>query len=226
MDIPLLIPQREDLVQPTHPESHQEVISQLAMWTISGSDTDCQVSEEADTRLLLESWRQKSSKSYDSLFGKWVSWGSERDCDPISCSIREVVNFLAHLYQQGYKYRSAISSVHEKVDGYTVGQHPLVSSLMKGIFHERPPQPKYTETWDVSITYLVSLGQNDSLTLSVLTHKTVMLLALTRPCRSANLCQLDFQFRRYLSEGVSYQPTKLNKQSRQAKPLVDFSSFP
>ena len=110
------------------------------------------------------------------------------------------------------------SSVHEKVDGYTVGQHPLVSKLMKGIFHERPPQPRYTETWDVSkvTTYLVSLGQNDSLTLFVLTHKTVMLLALNRPCRSADLCQLDLQFRRYL------QQIKLSNQSRQAKPLVDY----
>ena len=95
---------------------------------------------------------------------------------------------------------------------------------MKGIFHERPPQPRYTETWDVSkvTTYLVSLRQNDSLTLSVLTHKTVMLLALTTPCRSADLCQLDLQFGRYLPEGASFQPIKLSKQSHQAKPLVDF----
>jgi len=40
----------------------------------------------------------------------------------------QVANFLAHLYKEGYKYssvnayRSAISSVHEKVDGYIVGQ--------------------------------------------------------------------------------------------------------
>ena len=47
-------------------------------------------------------------------------------------------------------YRSAISSVHEKVNGYAVGQHPLESRLIKGAFHERPPQPQYSVTWDVS----------------------------------------------------------------------------
>ena len=40
VDIPLLISQREDLIQPTHSESHQEAISQLAVWTISGSDKE------------------------------------------------------------------------------------------------------------------------------------------------------------------------------------------
>jgi len=42
------------------------------------------------------------------------------------------MNFLASLFEQGYQYRSvnsyrsAISSVHEKVDGEEVGKHPLV----------------------------------------------------------------------------------------------------
>ena len=47
------------------------------------------------SKLLLASWTQKSSKSYDSLFTKWASWCSERGSDPISGDISEVVNFLA-----------------------------------------------------------------------------------------------------------------------------------
>ena len=196
---------------------------------------DCHISEEA-SKLLLASWRQKSSKSYDSLFGKWVRWCGERDSDPVSGPIGEVVNFLAHLFDQGHQYRSinayrsAISSVHEKADGYEVGQHPLVSRLLKGVFHERPQQPRYSETWDVSrvTAYIDSLGENDSLSLPLLTHKTVMLLALTRLSRSADLSQLNITFRRYLPEGVTFQPTKLSKQSRQCKPLEEifFPAFP
>jgi hypothetical protein len=54
---------------------------------------------------------------YDSLFGKWVRWCNQRDTNPFSVGINEVVNFLAELFQQGYQYRSlnayrsAISSV-------------------------------------------------------------------------------------------------------------------
>ena len=142
---------------------------------------------------------------------------------------RWVINFLAHLFEQGYEYhsinsyRSAISSVHEKIDGYKIGQHPLVARTLKGIFHERPPQPRYSETWDVTrvTSYIESLG-DDSLSLADLTHKTVMLLALTRPSEAADLSHLVLTFRRYLPEGVAFQPTKLAKQARQSKPTAEF----
>ena len=65
-------------------------------------------------------------------------------------------------------------------------------------------------------------GENDSLSLGDLTHKTVILLALSRPSRSADLSQLDLRFRRYLPEGVTFQPTTLAKQSRQSKLLAEF----
>ena len=58
------------------------------------------ISGEA-SKLLLASWRQKSSRLYDSLFTKWASWCSERNTDPISGDISEVVNFLAHLFEEG-----------------------------------------------------------------------------------------------------------------------------
>ena len=51
------------------------------------------ISGEA-TDLLLSSWRQKSSQSYDSLCKKWISWCNERNLDPVSGPIEDVVNFL------------------------------------------------------------------------------------------------------------------------------------
>ena len=128
---------------------------------------DHELSEEA-TSLMLKSWRTKTStcKSYDSLFGIWYSWCRTRDSDPFSGPIREVVNFLADLHKQGYQYRSlnsycsAISSVHERVDGHTVGQHPLVTRLMKGVFNDRPPLPRYICTWNVQtvLSHILSWG--------------------------------------------------------------------
>ena len=179
------------------------------------------LSEEA-SKLLLASWRQKTSRSYDSLFGRWVCWCNQRNTNPISGNINEVVNFLAELFQQGYQYRSlnayrsAISSVHERVDGYEVGQHPLVTRLIKGAFHERPPQPRYTITWDVPTvtTYLDTLGDNDKLHLDDLTQKAAMFLVLTHPSRSADIAGLSLDQSRYSPEGVTFVPTKLAKQAR------------
>ena len=55
-----------------------------------------------------------------------------------------------------------------------------MSRFMKGIFHLRPPQPRYTKTWDVNkvLSYLKSLGPNDSLMLKHMTLKTAALLTI------------------------------------------------
>ena len=194
-----------------------------------------ELSEEASS-LLLSSWRAKTNKSYDSLFGKWYSWCHRRHTDPFSGPVTEVANFLAHLFTQGYSYnslnsyRSAISSVHEKRDGYDVGQHPLVTRLLKGVFNDRPPLPRYSSTWNVQtvLNYLEQLGPNKAMSWKHLTFKTVMLLALTRPSRSADLSQLDVGARQYTPEGVTFTPRCLSKQSRQGKPIARFffPSFP
>ena len=120
------------------------------------------------------------------------------------------------MFKEGYQYRSlnayrsAISSVHEKADGYKVGQHPLVSRLLKEVFNQRPPKPRYEVTWDVTkvLNYIDSLGESDSL---VLTWKLAMILALTRPSRSADLVRLDLQYRRHTPEGVVFQEPGLAK---------------
>ena len=55
-----------------------------------------------------------------------------------------------------------------------------------------------------------------------------MLLALTRPSRSADLSQLDIRGKQYKPDGVVFVPASLAKQSRQGKPVTTFffPSFP
>ena len=102
----------------------------------------------------------------------------ERDNDPISCPISAIVNFLAELFCKGYQYRSlnafrsAIASVHDKVDRVEIGQRPLITHLLKGALNSRPPLPQYNATWDVKkvTSYLASTGNNGGLSLQVLTQ--------------------------------------------------------
>ena len=49
-----------------------------------------------------------------------------------------------------------------------------------------------------------------------------MLLALTRPCRGADLAALDVNQRRYVPEGVVILPSHLSKQSRPSHHGVEF----
>ena len=187
------------------------------------------------TELILNSWRSKTNRSYDSLFGRWNRRCSEQGSDPFSGPVSEVPNFLASLYK-GYQYnsvnayRSAISSVHDKADGVPVGQHPIITRLIKGIFNVRPPIPRYSNTWDVQLVlnFLQTQGESETLPLKTLMLKNVFLVAITRPSRSADLSQLDTSRMRSGVNSMSFIPSTLAKQSRQGKPIESFffPSFP
>ena len=114
-----------------------------------------------------------------------------------------ILDFLAELFSKslGYQtinlYRSAISSCHEKIDNYAVGEHPFVKRLMRGIFRSRPPRPRYGQyIWKVDkvLAYLESLGSNRFLSLKQLTLKLTMLLALTAAKRCNELSRLDCRY--------------------------------
>ena len=50
------------------------------------------------TDLVLSSWRDKSTKSYNSTFGNWARWCSERDRNPLSGPISDVANFASRAF--------------------------------------------------------------------------------------------------------------------------------
>ena len=78
-------------------------------------------------------------------------WCSGRGVDPITCPIDLVLDYLTHLFHLGTPartiggHRSAISAYHHPIAVGTAlvatGRHPLVSAVMSGINHLRPPQP-------------------------------------------------------------------------------------
>ena len=182
------------------------------------------VSQEA-SNLLLSSWRPKTQSSYNSAFSKWASWCQQRNRDPTFGPIEDIVNFLSESFAKGFQYRSlnsyrsAISAIHSKVDGYSVGQHPLVSRLLRGAFNERPPLPRYSSFWnvDVVLAHLRGLGSNGSLSLKDLTLKTVMLMALARPARSADLANLDIRHQSITDKGIVFSlhicPSRVDHQN-------------
>ena len=72
------------------------------------------------------------------------------------------------------------------------------------------------------LRYLRGLGENKALSLRLLTLKSAMLLALTRPARSVDLSKLDIRARSFISTGVTFKAQHLSKQSRSSKPLAHF----
>jgi len=89
--------------------------------------------------------------------------------------------------------RSALSTLLGTVEGYPIGQHPLITRLVKGVGRLRPPSCKYNYVWDVSrvLSLIKSWGNNSTICMKLLTYKTVGLLALCTAQRVQTLSQLS-----------------------------------
>ena len=120
--------------------------------------------------------------------------------------------FLIDLFDKGLQcrtintYHSAISMTHLPVDGSLIGSHRLVSRFMKEVFKSRPHCPRYLATWDVSVvlSYLRALSPKQDLSLTKVTFKLTMLMALVCAIRSDTLCKPDLQFRVFKHDGMSF----------------------
>jgi hypothetical protein len=123
-------------------------------------------------------------------------------------------------------YRSALSGALSPIEGFPVGQHPIVVRLLKGMLNLRPAMPRYQQSWDINavLVYLRSLPNNQDLPLSVLTQKLALLLALTAPKRSSELKLLDLRFMRLVPEGVVFELPGLTKTSSEVT-SVFFARF-
>lgn len=180
--------------------------------------------------LLIAATRTSTHKTYESSWNRWCRWCSGRQIDPLSSSINDILIFLTEVFNEGLAYRSlnvirsAISSTHPKIDGFSVGQHPYVTRLLKGVLNKRPPKPRYSHTWnvDVMIKYMISLGKNSTLALKVLSMKLLTLFALTCPERISALASLDLRHCSVRPEGVSFKLTVPRKSGSADKPAEAF----
>ena len=152
-------------------------------------------------------------------------WCAENGHDAINSSLSGVLDFPALQYEQGKQYRtinsyrSAISMTHTPIDGVVVGKHPLVGRLMKGIYNQRPPQPRYSSTWDVQVvlSQLRSWGCSVALGRKQLSQKLAMLMALANASRCSELHVLDVERMRFDEKGVTFSLATLTKTSKPGK---------
>ena len=66
-----------------------------------------------------------------------------------------------------HSHKFAISAFHHGIELKSIGEHPQVSSLITGIFNQRPPQPRYNFIWDAHLVidyFKKDLSDNKKLT--------------------------------------------------------------
>ena len=183
------------------------------------------------SRLWVSLWRSSTQSSYESAWNIWIRWCQRESLDPLEADEVRVANFLASQFESGKQYRtlnvyrSALSStLPVRADELPIGQSPTVRRVMAGVYNERPPQPRYSETWCVaSVLQHLACLDNQSVSLGQLSQKLVMLIALARASRVSTLHALSIQSMPRKPDGVQFiltRPTKTQRVGSAPKEFV------
>ena len=130
INYPVLVSARKNLLSLPQSPAEEHRLQKLRLII-------CELSESLQTHRVFKTsyrhhvfiWRTETQKRYACYVAKWRRYAHSRHIDPISPSISEAVNFLAHLYKSGLGYsaicvaRSALSSYLNITDVVDFGQH-------------------------------------------------------------------------------------------------------
>ena len=131
------------------------------------------------------------------------------------------------MYKNGASYntinlaRSAVAAYMNKSGESSMGKHPLVCRLLKGVFSNRPALPKYLETWNVEevLSRLRVWGPSKLLNLKELSLRTVLLLMLASGQRCQTIHALTVQDLIWEKDVCVVTYTSLLKQTKPGKHL-------
>jgi integrase len=141
--------------------------------------------------IMILSLSANSLKQYNCALYKWWQYCKDNKLDYLSVNTSLVLNFLTEQYQRGASYSSlnTCRSALSLISGKPLSEDKHVSRFLKGVYKTKPVFPKYQTTWNPNIVldHLTTLYPNESISLDLLTRKTVTLLALSTAQRVQTL---------------------------------------
>lgn len=138
---------------------------------------------------------------YANRWNLFSDWCLTRGAEPTDCPLPTILSFLQSLFDRGLApstikvYAAAISARHARVEGRTVGSHPLVARFLKGTLRLRPPRRSRVPTWDLSLVLQALCSAPfeplSTADISWLSLKTAFLLTITSARRVSELHALS-----------------------------------
>lgn len=144
----------------------------------------------------MSSITENTLKQYNTGLRLWWKFCTSEELDPFLVSVSNVLTFLTQLFNKGSSYNSLCSyrAAIAQIAGPDLSQDFRMQKFFKGIYMLRPSKPKYENTWDPSIVLnYLKLKNNTDITLEVLTHKLVTLMALASGQRLQTLSLIDIR---------------------------------
>ena len=150
----------------------------------------------------LQALRAPSTQlQYKSKWRVFRDWCHAKNKDPLTFHISVILSFLQHLFVLGRAestirgYLAAVSTVHDKCEGFSPGAHPLASQFLRGVRWRHPPQKHLLPPWDLQVVLgalcLPTFEPLSSIDLRLLCWKTVFILAIASAKRVSELTTLS-----------------------------------
>ena len=99
---------------------------------------------------VLKSWRPGTEKQYSAAWKCFCCWCDRKQRNPLQANLETVCDFLTEqfedfnkLYSTINSYRSALSSMLLPIDGYSVGEHPIIVRLLKDVRTQNVPTYRF-----------------------------------------------------------------------------------
>jgi integrase len=170
----------------------------------------------------MRSWRSGTAKQYATYTRIWQQFLGGREGASAAPNVEQLLIFLTALYKTGISHstintaRSAVSATSiDKSGGTPLGQHPLVTRFMRGVFNDRPHIRQHTRTWDVQqVLDYMSANDISSSNMLQLSRRTSMLLALLSGKRGQSIHSIKIQDIHISANILTIAITEMVKQTR------------
>ena len=179
---------------------------------------------------MMASWRPSTQKQYSTYLKKWEKFCHEKNINTSTPSINCIIDFLSSLFYSGLGYsainsaKSALSSFLVLEGGGSVGNHPLVTRFMKGVFNLKPSLPRYSTTWDVQLILKFYCDSDHmQMTFKALSFRVAIFLAILSTQRLQILVSLKTQNMLLKDNGVVFFIDEILKTSRPGKHMASFT---
>lgn len=191
---------------------------------------------KSDIKFTRQAWRPNTKKTYSNYLKQWVEFCKHFKLDPMKPEPSNVAKFLILLSKEGSAYstvniaRCAISAVTH-VDSYnTIGANRYISMVVAAAGNAKPPEPRYSSTWNVKDVFNMfkRWGRNTHLSIKLLTWKLTVLLLLCTAQRGQTIWLLPLSGLEYTEEGVSFRMKHQLKHNKPGEPLsvIKIARFP
>lgn len=146
---------------------------------------------ETSLGIVMASFAPKTLNQYSCTLKSWVTYCQDNNYDIFKSTSIKLISFLTLKFNEGASYstinthRSALSIIL----GTEITLNSCVNRFIKGVYRLRPPNPKYTATWDTNkvLNYVSSWYPYTDITLEFLSRKTIALLAIASAQRMQTL---------------------------------------